>query len=902
MLFIHSFLNGLALVYFETTASTLFLSHYTVGHLPYVYILSAVVSVILGFLYTKVESKIDVKKLLYITLLFILSAVLFFFISIKYFEAKELYLWIMVFKDILWIFIGMEFGILIGIIFNIRKGKKLFGIVMSGEILASILGGVSVGFLVKYIETINLLVISSFSLLLSFVLLYSIIYRFSMRFTQNEQESEDEDDTISYKQIFSKRYYLLIFVISALSLFVFYFIDYIFYYKVEQHYPDEKELASFFGIFFAMLSSVNLFSSLFASGALLNRFGIVFGLAAIPAMALFGTSALLVISSFSIVFIVLVGVKLLDEVFDISLLTPVFRVLYQAIPTKQRVQVLTFRETIIEPTAMGLVGVLLLLFSEYKGIDFIYYIIIVLSIGWIFTIKFLNKEYIHSLEQMIYKKNSFSDDMLLSGVNEKFLLQGLETENEVQILYYLRLLEKFHYKEIYSLYKKFIAHSNKEVRSAILEKIYALDDREFFEILSQRVKEEKNEEVFATLLKTYGKIGRTDALSFLMEYINSSNKALQVNALVALFQNCKEQGKEITTNFLKELFHSNDHAKTLVALEVLRGIGVENFKTEFSEALNSDNFSVRKNALELVGDLQLREYKDVLLQNLTHYRFRNVTLYPLMNFKEEIFQDLKELFLKNDNLNDRLAIIKILGNMKSDEANKFLLQYIKEPLLMDTILDVLFKQNYISSDPNVVHQLLEYMIKHILVDLLLLHDFDKKRYPNSYLVYKELVDKKINNIFLILGFTYSKKTLSEVKNFTSLSEDLQAYSVELIDNLLPNNLKEIVLPILEQSSVEEKLYKYSEQFLHTHKSLAIEEKLAKYSQAFLEGNYKEGEFFSSFVLEADMKHVLKISLLYEIGKNQDKSYEELIHNALETNFSTIKETAKWAWNQLHKRT
>ena len=137
-------------------------------------------------------------------------------------------MWIMVFKDILWIFVGIEFGILSGMIFNIRQGKRLFGILASGEIIAGIIGGLSIGFIIEVTDTINLLVISSLALVVSFLLLLKILHQFSSRFHDKAENYENENSKISYADILKNRYYLLFFAISILSFFVFYFIDYIF--------------------------------------------------------------------------------------------------------------------------------------------------------------------------------------------------------------------------------------------------------------------------------------------------------------------------------------------------------------------------------------------------------------------------------------------------------------------------------------------------------------------------------------------------------------------------------------------------------------------------------------------------------------------------------------------------
>ncbi len=124
LLFFHSFLNGISLILFETTANTLFLLKYNTESLPYVYIFSAIFSVIIGFIYSKLEQKSSVSSFLKFMILFILSIYILFYLIIKFTDSKLSFMFIMIFKDIVWMFAGMEFGLLIGYIFDIRQKAK----------------------------------------------------------------------------------------------------------------------------------------------------------------------------------------------------------------------------------------------------------------------------------------------------------------------------------------------------------------------------------------------------------------------------------------------------------------------------------------------------------------------------------------------------------------------------------------------------------------------------------------------------------------------------------------------------------------------------------------------------------------------------------------------------------
>ena len=855
--------------------------NYDTSDLPYIYILASIVSVVIGYFYTVLENNLNIKKLLSITLFLILLIVIFFFVSITVFKIKALYMWIMVFKDVLWIFVGIEFGILTGMIFNIRQGKRLFGLLVSGEIIAGIIGGLSIGFIIELTDTINLLVISALALVVSFLLLLKILNEFSDRFKEEAENSEDNTEPISYKEILKNRYYVLFFALSVLSFFVFYFIDYIFYYEVENHFKSEKEMASFFGIFFALLNIVNLCSSLFVSGAVLSRFGIIFGLLAIPLMSIFGVGLVLLLSSVSLIFILIIAIKLLNEVIDISILNPTFKVLYQPIPVEDRVKVLAFRETIIEPVAMGLVGIVLLFFTSFSGIELILYLIILFSALWLYYAKELKNEYVKSLENVVGKRKYFTDEILYSGVSNDLLLKGLSSENEIEILYYLNLLEKFNYNDLDEVILKLISHESMRVRKASLEKLNKFNLIESLDILNKRLEVEKDDEVFKLLLITYSKIGTKTVQKTVLKYIDNENGLIQEGAIIGLHKYCGSDARDIAVSVLEGLFNSSDTDEQIKALNILEEIGIDEFDDSFSKCLKSDNFEIRKLAIEIVAKLKLEKFIPIIYESINNPKYRKITVFCLSEFGDTILTTIKNIFNDTNNLQNKITLIEILGHMKSESANEFLFDLVSEPLLTDSVLKALFKADYTVENEDKLYSLLEFVIKDILSDLLVLQSFNTKKYTNTYLVFKELVDIKINNIFLILGFKYSKKTLSQVKNFTNTSNDVKAYTIELIDNLLPIKLNSIVLPILDDGT--------------------ISKKLSKYNNDFKPNEMSQEDFFKLINNSDEFLPIVKISLLYEIGKNKDSHYNALVESNLKSSDEIISETASWAMHELKEK-
>lgn len=883
MLFIHSFLSGIALIFFETTANTMFLSDFNTAHLPYVYILTAFVSVVVGYLYTRLEERLNIKMLLKVTIGFVLFSIIIFFILISFVEHKIASMAIMVFKDIVWMFIGMEFGILTGIIFNIRQGKRLFGILMAGEILAGIIGGLSVGFILNFIDTKNLLLISIIALSLSTILLLQIIAKFSDRFENITDNHEDEGSSISTKKLLSNNYYITFFVISILAFFVFYFIDYIFYDSVEKHYTSEKELASFFGLFFALLNIMNLLSSLFISGKMLSRFGVAFGLVVIPLIALTGTVSLLLVTlaSLGFAFVLVVGIKLFNEVADISILSPTFKIIYQSIPTKYRMKIMAFRETIIEPVAMGLAGLLLLGLSQFDTITIVYYLLIALAVVWLILSKILKEHYVVSLKEMLSKREALEEDILLDSVAQELFLENLESKDEIEVIYSLDSLIKMRYEDMDGLIIKLINHPSKRVRLYLLDLIANREIDHHIELLETQIDIEEDAEVLYKLFGVYCKLTSIDAIELVSEYLHDKDPLIQEGAIIGMLQYSGVDGILVAGRVLNDLFESSKKEQNLQALNILSKMTIPSFYAPLEEALVSADDDLKRIAITTVGNLKIKKFIPYLLENLQITHYRNLCAMALNKFGDKIFDKLSPYFKESTSLDIRLALVKVFANMKTREAHLFLLDFTQEPLLFDEIINRLFDADFICNDESKVEELLEVSVKYVLYCSMVLDLLDQKQYPNSYQVVTELTNQKIYSIFYILGFIYSKSLILQAKhNYFDSDSDKQDYAIEVIDNIVSMKVKNIILPTLEQRS--------------------LDNKLANYSDAFIKRETNSRDFLLRVLSDEDMHTILKLSVIYEIGKNRDQSYLAELVTIKEHPNSDIRQTAIWAIDELNK--
>lgn len=865
LLFSYAFLNGFAMVLFDTTASTLFLLHYDTNDLPYVYIATAFLSVFVGFLYTKIEEKIELKKLLQIIMIFVFIADSAFFVVLSFDSSGIGAMAMMVFKDTLIMFVGVVFGIISGLIFNIRQSKRLFGMLMSGEILAGIIGGCSVSFLLEIIPTVYLLLISSICLVFSFALLKVIIAKYSNKL----HTEQNEDSEISYKALFTNSYYALFFAISVSAFFVFYFIDYIFYYAVENKYTDEKELATFFGLYYAVSNGITLVSSLFLSSKVLNR-GIIYGLGAIPLIAISATGSIYIalIISASFVFAIIVILKVLNEVLDVSILTPTFRVLYQPIPSNIKLKVLAFRETIIEPLSMGLAGSVLLVITD---IDIVYVLILATSILWIYLAKKLKLEYINELEKMLQKRELIDESVLLSGINEDLMLKGIKSTNPIEVIYYLDLLFKVKYKDIKYILSSLLSHIDKDVVLFVLDKIDEYNKINLLDDLKILIQISHDNNIIDKAILLICKLSTQDIQKDIISMLYTKENTIRKSVLIGLINYQPKSAKEKAIQILKDLTISQIKEEKLISLDILLQT---NTTYNIDILLHDQDAQIFKLAIKIVAQNKLIEYVPLLLDNLIHDNIRIDIIIALSNFDDNIIPLLQTAL---DNTHITEYILKILCNLHSTKADDILLSHIQQNKFIDTIVSSYFASSYKIDDKKYFDIILNTVVQEALFFTIASEYFIDDKYKNTMMVLKEVKETKINDIFYTLGFMYDKELSNQsMIKYNSHSQETKAMTIEHLDNTIENSIKKLILPLLEDTSIQKKIDYYN-QFFDT--TIYNNDKLIR------------------FLLSNNSPMILTISIIYELANSNNKDYDDLIQKFTSNSNHIIKETAIYALNK-----
>lgn len=250
--------------------------------------------------------------------------------------ARVFYVWVSVFN----LFVVSVFWSFMADIFNDAQARRLFGFIAAGGTLGALCGPAITGLLVQRLSIANLLLISAFMLLVS---VFSIrrLTRWELRTHARPRTtgpSADDDPTLkggvmdAFRLVYQSPYLLgiclLLIFYSTLTTFL--------YFQQAQILRDafsdsETRTAVLAGIDFGS-NLLALALQVFLTGRIVQRFGIVAGLAIVPILLVLGFFAL----GLAPTLITIIAVQIMRRAGNYSLMRPAREMLYVVLTREQK--------------------------------------------------------------------------------------------------------------------------------------------------------------------------------------------------------------------------------------------------------------------------------------------------------------------------------------------------------------------------------------------------------------------------------------------------------------------------------------------------------------------------------------------------------------------------------------
>jgi HEAT repeat protein len=326
----------------QSGIDALFFARSGVGKLPLLLILSGGLMFVASVAVTALLGRVA-RQRLFLTLPLVMAAVL---IGERALVAADLP-WI---YPTMWLTAGVAQMVqalftwgMFGIVVDTRQAKRLFPLFAAGWILGSVIGGLLTHPLANRIGAQNLLIVWAAGLVAAFALGRLLLGR-NRRADAVRRRSRHRTtkplEEIRLGLRFVRRSSLLRWLALAAMLFsvAFYLLYLPFSRAATERFPDANELAGFFGLFWAATATVAFLMSLFLTGRLIARFGVMTMTLVLPFIYLVGFGILIVQASF----LTLVAVRFVQLPWLQSVANPAWESVINVVPPARRDQTRAF--------------------------------------------------------------------------------------------------------------------------------------------------------------------------------------------------------------------------------------------------------------------------------------------------------------------------------------------------------------------------------------------------------------------------------------------------------------------------------------------------------------------------------------------------------------------------------
>jgi len=768
---------------------SLYLERLSFEKLPYAYLLTAV---LIGFVVT-LNAKLlrSLKREQYITyslIFFIVNLIMFWFLFKTEWGWLSMVFWF--WEDV---FLGTsvtQFWILVNDFYNPRQTKRLVGFLVSGGLLGGVVGSLIASILAKILGTENLLLVCPIMLIGS-VMIVKILHKQIRKedkaeSSPKEKKKRPKTGFFENLQMFkNNRHLLLLCGIVGFSIIVATMIDFQFSSVVDEVFQEQDTRTAFLGIFFTVLLIFSYLLHVFSTNRILKNFGLRTALLIAPFFLLLGAAAIFALPAIVHIYWA-VYIKGADKSLAHSLNQSVRELLYIPISPDIKYKSKVFIDMFVSKFAKGIGAVFLLI--ALKMFHFSYIEISLLTFiflaAWIGCNLLITKEYVNIVKKNLSIKWQEADEYLLDNVDidqTKLIFDTIESKNQSSVLYAMNLFDLVTKDKMSTGMKKTISNKSSELQASSMDSLLnmgggilfpELDDTIDDENLDLQVKEIMEQDVYQELMKEHFK------------------------------------------NVLDDKSASGDVHKMEAAKAISMMPKNSNLTDKLGIFLKDESPEVLRYALESAGKIKKRKFVPLVIRQLSNPRTQRIASQALIAYGSSISGTLKDYLSDPDEeVGLRKEIPDILARIGSQKAaDSLALEFKKKHTeVSNEVIEALFKlrsnnpQIQIQKEiifPEIIQVILESYHLLFALDESMSKGEDKAKISNL----ENNFANSIKHIFELLSLVYPREDIITVyQNITTGEKKAIDYSLELLDNILKKDIRDFLLPLIDDISFEDKI-------------------------------------------------------------------------------------------------
>ena len=786
ILLIQSIFLGIFAGSFDVGAQSLFLKVYDASLIPKAFVISGIVGILITSLYTILQKRMKFSDFAILNLIFVVVATSILRLGFEFTEDKRLVFAIFVMMGPLTIVSFLGFWGTVGRMFTLRQGKRLFGLIDSGQILGIIMSSFAIPVLITIkFDILNSLLICAVSIFLALIMQIIIARNFNLEIKTAEVEQNSKKSNLI--DLFRDHYTMLMAVFVVLSVVTAFFVHYSFLTVMKENYPDPDALASFFGAFMGTLMIFTIIFKTFVYSKLMKTYGLkvavmispillgIFTLVASFLGTIFGFT--IASASFAFFFLIIALSKLFAKSLKDSIEVPASKILYQSLDVNVRYDVQAKIDGTVNELAAFSSGLMLAglgLLSFVTIIYYSYFLIIVLII-WTYIAYKLYKSYKASLGTSLKKfQQSKVDesesipllDKILPGKNDRDVRHVLQLAPQAWNGYLSKNLNK-------------LLHSNLELRGITLSLIEKLN-------LSATNKE--------------------------LDELEKSVSGEEKKFISKLLDGFRISPADMEDENLKHLLKSDNPGDRKKALLAIIRKNDPKFYPRVVPMFRDQDLSVRASAIHAAGVLCKKDHVTYLIDLLEDTVFYSFAYNSLCKMDDNILENLEHGFHKTGiTEKGMIRITRVISHIGTTLAASYLinkLDHFNRKVFTEAVRGLIKIHPPLSEAESI--KVFEALYKWVGItawNLAALQSIQEFKLDKTLLgAMEEEIADNFDMIFGLLSIAYDAQSIYHIrKNIESGTSEGIGFAIELLDLFVHESVKPYLFPLLDDTGLTEKI-------------------------------------------------------------------------------------------------
>ena len=774
---------------------SLFLDYLTKKRLPYAFLLTAILMGLAVSLNSRLLKR--VKRSIYIVsslAFFIISGLVFWLLIRGSSPWPWTFLLLYSWGDILMVTAITQFWIFVNDLFRPREVKRNIGFLVSGGLLGGIAGSLIAVYRPLHLGTKGLVLVGPVLLVLC-IMIILVVQRVSRQETKEEDKAAaPKREKVGFSQslalVRKSRYLLLLSGLILSTIIVSNLVDFQFKSAAEISFPERDPRTSFLATFYLVILVVSYLFTVLLTSRILKNFGMRIALLILPFLLLLCSLGIFFIPAAGMIYWA-VTIKGVDKCLSHSLSQSVREVLYIPVPQDIKYKAKVFIDMFLNKFADGLAGLVLIGISAFidlsaRDVSLVREVslIIIIFIGvWVWFGFRVTKEYVTIVKNNLHIKWRDADRLITEKIDvnmTKLVFDTLQSRERSSVLYAMNLFDLIKREKLTPEIKSLISFKGDELRARSMD----------------------------SLLDVTGE----SLLPDIDDSLDPAELDAQVREIMSL-----DVYQELMKEKIAKATHEKGSRAEVSKMEAAKVIGMMEpgspVVKELKKLLQDESPEVVRYAAESAGRLKRREFVPLLLDHLGQPTTQESAIQALQSYGEAIVGTLKDyLSDPQEIIRARQSIPEILAKTGSQRAADIMtMELAKEKTDLETeLIEALYRMRmnnpYIRFSSSAVHLKAVSLIKKCYLLLLQIQDMRGDR--KKEMLFRDLensLSRTLKQVFELLGLVYPQEDIIKAyQNILVGTKKALDYSVELLDNILKKELKELLIPLIEDTTVEEK--------------------------------------------------------------------------------------------------